>query len=209
MNFLPLEWLIRVMGGCTVIGRKSGAHTIEWKNKSQEFINRAFYVPPDKGVKCPCSGCRNALHENNMALILHLCKFGFMSGYEVWRHHSETVCQRTASVAEDEDGRSSDDKMDEMLDAIRPELGTNCENPPTPEVQKLFDMLRASEEPLHEHMTVIVLTFMTHLTGIKSKFAFSKKCYKELLSLINDVLPSNHKMSKDMYQSKNCCLLSV
>jgi hypothetical protein len=38
--------------------------------------------------------------------------------------------------------------------------------------------------------------------AIKSKFTFSNKCYKELLSLINDVLPSNHKMSKDMYQSK-------
>jgi hypothetical protein len=37
---------------------------------------------------------------------------------------------------------------------------------------------------------------------IKSKFVFSNKCYKELLSLINDVLPSNHKMPKDMYQSK-------
>jgi hypothetical protein len=63
-------------------------------------------------------------------------------------------------------------------------------------------MLRASEEPLHEHTTVSVLAFMTCLTSIKSKFAFSDKCYKELLSLFSDVLPSNHKMLKDMYQSK-------
>jgi hypothetical protein len=55
---------------------------------------------------------------------------------------------------------------------------------------------------LHEHTTVSVLAFMTHLTSIKSKFAFSDKCYKELLSLFSDVLPSNHKMLKDMYQSK-------
>jgi hypothetical protein len=27
-------------------------------------------------------------------------------------------------------------------------------------------------------------------------------CYKELLNLISDVLPENHKMPKDMYQSK-------
>jgi hypothetical protein len=51
-------------------------------------------------------------------------------------------------------------------------------------------------------MTVSILAFMTYLTSIKSKFAFSNKCYKELLSLINDVLPDNHKMPKDMYQSK-------
>jgi hypothetical protein len=69
-------------------------------------------------------------------------------------------------------------------------------------VQKCFDMLKASEEPLHDHTTVSVLAFVTRITSIKSKFAFSNKCYKELLRLFSDVLPSNHKMSKDMYQSK-------
>jgi hypothetical protein len=63
-------------------------------------------------------------------------------------------------------------------------------------------MLKASEEPLHEHTTVSVIAFITHITFIKSKFTFSNKCYKELLRLFSDVLPSNHKMSKDMYQSK-------
>jgi hypothetical protein len=70
-------------------------------------------------------------------------------------------------------------------------------------VQKFFDMLRVLEESLHEHTTVSVLTFMTRLTAIKSKFVFSNKYYKELLSLISDVLTNNHKMPKDMYQSKN------
>jgi hypothetical protein len=49
---------------------------------------------------------------------------------------------------------------------------------------------------------VTVLVFMTRLMAIKSKFAFSNNCYKELLNLISDVLPENHKMPKDMYQSK-------
>jgi hypothetical protein len=103
-------------------------------------------------------------------------------------------------VAEEEDDRSGDDRMDEILDAIRPELEINFEDPPTPEVQKFFDMLRASKESLHEHTTISILAFVTHLMAIKSKFTFSNKCYKLLLSLISDVLPSNHKMSKDMYQ---------
>jgi hypothetical protein len=33
---------------------------------------------------------------------------------------------------------ASDDRMDEMFDAIRPEFGTNPEDPPTPVVQKVF-----------------------------------------------------------------------
>jgi hypothetical protein len=83
-------------------------------------------------------------------------------------------------VVEEEDDRSGDDRMDQMLDAIRLELKTNSEDPPTPEVQKFFDMLRASEELLHEHTIVSVLAFVTHLMAIKSKFAFANKCYKEL-----------------------------
>jgi hypothetical protein len=171
-------------------------------NKTQKFIDCAFSGPPDEGVKCPCSRCRNALHEDKRTLTSHLCKFGFMPGYEVSMHHGEIVHQRTASVAKEEDDRSGDDRMDEILDAIRSELETNPEDPPTPEVQKFFDMLRGSEEPLHEHTIVNFLAFMTRLTTIKSKFAFSNQCYKELLSLFSDVFPSNHKMSKDMYQSK-------
>jgi hypothetical protein len=133
---------------------------------------------------------------------MHLCKFGFILGYDVWMHHSETIDQRTTSVVEDEDDRSGDDRMDEILDAIRPELETNREDPPTSEVQKFFFMLKVSEEPLHEHMIVSVLAFVTCITSINSKFAFSNICYKELLRLFSDVLPSNHKMPKDMYQFK-------
>jgi hypothetical protein len=182
--------------------KKSGAHTTEWMNKTQEFIDHALYGRLDEGVKYPCSRCRNALCEDKRTLTMYLCKFGFMPGYDVWTHYGETIHQRTTSVIEDEDDRSSDDRMDEMLDAIRPELETNREDPPTPEVQIFFDMLKTSKEPLHEHMTISVLAFVTHITSIKSKFAFSNKCYKELLRLFSDILPSNHKMPKDMYQSK-------
>jgi hypothetical protein len=137
--------------------KKSGAHTREWMNKTQEFINRAFSLPNNLSVKCPCSRCRNTLCEDKRTLILHLCKFGFMLGYAVWTHHDESVCQRTASMAEEKDDRRGDNRMDEMLDAIQPELETKSEDPPTPEVQKFFNMLRASEESLHEHMTVSIL----------------------------------------------------
>jgi hypothetical protein len=62
-------------------------------NKTCEFIDRAFFVPTNRGVKCPCSRCRNTLYENKRTLTLHLCKFGFMLGYEVWTHNGESVHQ--------------------------------------------------------------------------------------------------------------------
>jgi hypothetical protein len=174
MNFLPLEWMIRVVGGCTVVERKVEL-TTEWINKTQEFIDRAFSGPPNEGVKYPCSKCRNTLRQDKRTLTLHIWKFSFMTSYEVWTHHGEIVHQRTTSVAEEEEDRSGDDRMDEMLDAIRPELEINHEDPPTPEVQKFFDMLRASEEPLHEHTTVSILAFVTRIRSIKSKLVFSNK----------------------------------
>jgi hypothetical protein len=125
--------------------KKSGAHIREWMNKTQEFIDRAFSVPTNRGVKCPYNICRNAICEDKRTLTLHLCKFGFMPGYEVWTHHIESVHQRIASVPEEENDRSGDDRMDEMLDAIQPEIEINSEDPPSLEVQKFFDILRALE----------------------------------------------------------------
>jgi hypothetical protein len=131
-----------------------------------------------------------------------------MPGYEMWTHHDESV-HETVSVVEEDDDRRCDDRMDEMFDAIQPELETNHEDPPTPKVQKFFDILRASQESLQDHTTVRVLDFVTRLMAIKSKFTFQNNCYKELLNLISDVLPNNHKMPRDMYQLKKCCLLLV
>jgi hypothetical protein len=136
--------------------KKDGAPMKEWMNKTQEFIDRTFSLPNNYGVKCSCSRCRNIFCEDKRTLTLHLCKVGFIPDYEVLMHHGESVRQ-TASVVEEEDNGRGDDRMDEMLDAIRPELEPNPEDPPTPKVQKFFDILRASEEPLYEHMTVSIL----------------------------------------------------
>jgi hypothetical protein len=92
--------------------------------------------------------------------------------------------------------------MDGMLEAMRPEFDLDTKDPPTPEVDEFFRLLKALEEPLHEHTKVIVLTFVTWLMTIKSKFFFSNNCYNELLKLIGDVLLNPNKLPKDTYHSK-------
>jgi hypothetical protein len=95
-----------------------------------------------------------------------------------------------------------------MLDDVRHELlpigyenspQSRDSDPPTLEILKFFELLKASEELLHEHTKVTVLVFMTQLMAIKLNFAFSNNFYKDLVNLINDVLLENHKMPKDMY----------
>jgi hypothetical protein len=122
-----------------------------------------------------------------------------MPGYEVWVHHGEEVPENEPVA---KDVVTNEDRMDEMLNSIYLEFEAYFEDPPTPEVQKFFELLKASEEVVHEHMIMSVLSFVTRLMAIKSKFVFSNNCYKELLKLISDVLPANHKLPRDMYQSK-------
>jgi hypothetical protein len=129
----------------------------------------------------------------------------------VWVHHGEDPPPRIVSKFQSHE-EGDCDRMEEMLDDVRHEILTvDSENPgqptdyedsATPKVQKFFELLKAAEELLHEHTKVTILVFVTRLMAIKSKFAFSNNCYKELLNLISDVIPENHKMPKDMYQSK-------
>jgi hypothetical protein len=85
-------------------------------------------------------------------------RFGYMPGYEVWVHHCVEVTENEPVV---EDVVTDEDRMDEIRNAICPEFKADFEDPPTPEVQKLFELLKASEEAVHEHKTMSVLSFVT------------------------------------------------
>jgi hypothetical protein len=175
---------------------KEGNYTDEWMNKATAFLDHA--LSQSKIVRRPCSRCQNSrCLEDKRTIAIHLCKNGFMPGYEVWTFHDESV---TRVVAEDEHCDVGDiDRMDEMLEAIQAEV---TKDPPATEVEAFFKLLKASKEPLHEHTEVILLAFNTQLMAIKSKYFFSNNCYNDLMKLINDILPKPHKVPKDMYRSK-------
>jgi hypothetical protein len=97
----------------------------------------------------------------------------------MWVLHSEEYF--VVAVEESANDRAGADRIDEMLEAIRLEFDLDTKDPPTPEVEEFFRLLKASEELLHEHTKVTVLAFVTRLMAIKSKFFFSNNCYNELL----------------------------
>jgi hypothetical protein len=168
----------------------------EWMDKATTFLDRAF--SQSKIVRCPCSQSQTSrCLDDKRTIAIHLCKNGFMPGYEVWTFHGESG---TRFVAEDEhDYEVGDvDRMDEMLEAVQ---GKVTEDPPTTEVEAFFKRLKASEEPLHEHTEVILLAFITQLMAIMSKYFFSNNCYNDIMKLISDILLKHHKVPKDMYQS--------
>jgi hypothetical protein len=59
-----------------------GDYTDEWMDKVTTFFDRAFSL--SKIMQCPCSRCHNTrCFENKTTISIHLCKNGFVPGYEV------------------------------------------------------------------------------------------------------------------------------
>jgi hypothetical protein len=175
---------------------KGGDHSDEWMTKATTFLDRVF--SRTKMVQCPCSGYQNmrCLADKKM-MAIDLCKYDFTPGYGVWTFHGEKATQ---TIEEEEQDFSiiGVDRMDEMYEDIQIEIP---EDPPTAEVEAFFKLLKASEEPLHEHIEVALLSFITRLMTMKSKYFFSNNCYNNLMKLIRDILLECHKVTKGMYQS--------
>jgi hypothetical protein len=180
--------------------KRNGAHIDEWWDKTSYFIEHAFSLMTTEKIRCPCVKYQNARCFDNVILTKHLAKYGFIADYETWVFHGEKYI--TVVAEESTNDRTCVDRMDEMLEAIRPEFDLDTEDPPMSEVEEFFRLLKASEEPLHEHMKVTMLAFVTRLMAIKSKFFFFNNNYNELLKLIGDVLLNPNKLPKDMYHSK-------
>jgi hypothetical protein len=180
-----------------VVGIGGGDYTDEWTDKATTFLECAFSWT--QIVQCPCSLCQNLrCLEDKRTIVIHLCKNGFISGYEVWTFHSESGTRVIAEDEHDCDARDID-RRDEMLEAIQAKV---TEDPPRVEVESFFKLLKASKEVFHEHTEVTLLAFITWLMVIKSKYFFFNNCYNDIMKLINDILLKSHKVPKDMYRSK-------
>jgi hypothetical protein len=65
--------------------------TPEWIRKTDDFVERA-YDEAAKGaslVPCPCSKCANQKRKPKKAMVEHIWKNGFTSGYTRWIFHGE------------------------------------------------------------------------------------------------------------------------
>jgi hypothetical protein len=118
-----------------------------------------------------------------------------VTDYEVQIFHGKSGSRVVAEDEHDSD-MGEVDRMDEMLEAIQAEV---TGDPPIAEVEAFFKLLKASEDPLHEHTEVTLLDFITRMMAIKSTYFFSNNCYNDLVKLISDILPKPHKVPKDMY----------
>ena len=82
-------------------GRTSqGDVSIEWMNKTDRFLKRAFGKAAryPKIALCPCSKCGNRRMQNQEVMGIHLHKNGFTPNYTWWVHHGEADRMREEVV---------------------------------------------------------------------------------------------------------------
>jgi hypothetical protein len=160
---------------------RNGRRSNDWVAKTKDFVDHIFPSSLTGTVRCPCRWHENNIFLNKERVSLDLCQFEFMPGYEVWEHHGEVVPNRNVEEEENNDW-AGDGAMHEMLDSLCPELNLSSEDPATPDVSRIFKLLKDSKESLHEHTDVSILAFVTRLMAIKSKYFFlSNNCYNEIL----------------------------
>ena len=70
--------------------KKGGRHTNEWFDKTQQFVELAYGKATQGVIRCPCNKCKNTVSHDKREVTLHLCKNGFVPGYEVWDRHGES-----------------------------------------------------------------------------------------------------------------------
>ena len=142
-----IEYVAKSMGddrGWMYAGwKKGGRHTNEWFEKTQQFVDHAYKKSTHGVIKCPCSKCKNMVAYDKKQVTLHLSRNGFMPGYEVWNLHSESS-SRVSTQMEVDDGEEVD-RLDHMVEDLQAEFDLDREDPPTKEVQELFELLQALE----------------------------------------------------------------
>jgi hypothetical protein len=96
--FFTVEWLMRAVVGCTVVERKV---KLTWGNGWTRLNNLSTVHSPFQPIgvwNAHAADAKMPFMRTSRGVTLHLCKFNFMAGYEVWAHYGESVRQRTASV---------------------------------------------------------------------------------------------------------------
>jgi hypothetical protein len=69
--------------------KRNMAHTNEWWDKTNDFIERAFSLATTKKIRCPCVNCQNVRCFDKVILTKHLAWNGFALDYKTWVFHCE------------------------------------------------------------------------------------------------------------------------
>jgi hypothetical protein len=126
----------------------NGCHSKEWVRNTNAFLDHAFSVPNAQrnGIVCPCLECRNRCRRRKAIVSTHLCKRGFMPGYEIWTEHGENYFSSSTLEPSFDNVDSLDEMLGDLGDAMHME---SVEEEPIEDAKAFCAMLTASQKTLH------------------------------------------------------------
>ena len=183
---------------------------IEFINGVKEFIDHAKaqidFRKNNGKIRCPCVDCNNNKCILESEVISHLIRKGFRINYYDWVSHGEPFpADLVVKIGSTNPYRDMvEDALRDSVDTIREEaLNTVIINEePNPQVVAFFEMLKNAEKPIFEGSGVSLLQAASRLLTLKCEYNLPHKCVDGIASLIGDVLPKDHSMSQNFYQTK-------
>jgi hypothetical protein len=180
--------------------------TPEWIRKTDDFVERA-YGEAAKGaslVPCPCSKCANRKRKSNKSMVEHIWKNGFTSGYTQWIFHGEAHRTREEVLRQRVEHYDADARVAYMLnDYHEAQYTGGCtDDEPEPTAKALYDMLDATQKPLHGQTKVSQLDAIGRVMAFKSQYSMSRDTFDGLLTVIGSLLLEDHVLPKSVYEAQ-------
>ena len=151
-----------------------------------------------KKIICPCSKCRNLIHQPSREVVSHLVCFGIDPTYDVWIFHGEA--------------RPLENEGDEVTNTYRMYLDTQICNDEVEDHSnvrhevhgvEIKEMIENSEIPLypgcasHTKLSATILLYKH-----KARNGVSDTAFTELLKLLKDMLPMENTLPDSTYATK-------
>jgi hypothetical protein len=195
------EWMYTYMGR-----RGRNNVTTEWIRKTDDFVERT-YGEAAKGaslVPCPCSKCANRKRKPKKAMVEHIWKNGFTSGYTRWIFHGEAHRTREEVLRQCVEDYDADAGVADMLnDYHEAQYAGGCtDDEPEPTAKAFYDMFDATQKPLHGQTKVSQLDAIRRVMAFKSQYNMSRDAFDGLLTVIGGLLPVDHVLPKSMYEAQ-------
>ncbi|KAL9230883.1 hypothetical protein vseg_006176 [Gypsophila vaccaria] len=167
--------------------------------KNQEEYQNCYLL------RCPCAKCRNLVYLTEVDVKKHLVLKGFCPNYYDWVCHGEEYPDETNLVSENPYRDMVEDTLRDnvnhiMEDALNADV---VDESPNPQVLAFFEMLKRAEQLVYEGSNMTLLQSASRLLNLKCEYNLPHKCVDGIASLIGDIIPQDHGMYRNFYETKN------
>ncbi|XP_057770744.1 uncharacterized protein LOC130990533 [Salvia miltiorrhiza] len=158
-----------------------------------DYANSRRDLMDGEKIRCPCRKCDNIRFHTKNNVQYHIAKNGFVRDYHIWRFHGEIEMATTEYHNFEEEEANEDNYQNMVMDIAASQYNIqNIEEPPNPEAQLLYNMLKAADKELWPGCkTHSQLSLVARVMSLKAEGNMSERCFDQWLELIKEILPDN------------------